>query len=377
MRLLPAAFLSAAISVSAYAQPNRAPENGPVRIGIAGPMTGDYASNGIMMRDAARAFERYINGRGGILGRMLEIRVYDDVCDPRQAVSVANLAQDQVSFLVGHFCSGATMAARNTYREAGMPMITLSQVDEVTGEAYPNLFRINPSNGVIARRIAEAITEIGGPVAIIHSNDAYGRGLKNLLNGLLTERNVMVQAHEFSDNRGDFSAIATRVRASGTPTVFLAGTIEGMGRIARQLRSDGYNGRIVTPGVGTLPEYAQAAGCSNAQGTVAIASRDSTYAPENAYVREALNAAGYQPRDNILFAWVALDVFVQAITRAGSLNAGAVIRVLRETEFDTPQGRLSSGPLAGNLNNPPVARYMWHCENGRAVLRQESQPARP
>jgi branched-chain amino acid transport system substrate-binding protein len=61
-----------------------------IRIAVVGPMTGSNASVGDQVKRGAELAAKDINAAGGVLGRKIVLDVEDDVCDPKQAVSVAN-----------------------------------------------------------------------------------------------------------------------------------------------------------------------------------------------------------------------------------------------------------------------------------------------
>src|SRR5690606_11985514 len=89
-----------------------------VKIGVAGPMTGQYAVFGAQMKAGAEMAVQEINAAGGVNGQQLELFVGDDACDPKQAVAVANQAAGQgVVFMAGHWCSGSSIPASQVYAE--------------------------------------------------------------------------------------------------------------------------------------------------------------------------------------------------------------------------------------------------------------------
>src|SRR3546814_1784640 len=54
---------------------------------------------------------------GGVLGKKLEAVTMDDACEPKQAPVVANrVVNDNIHYVVGHVCSGATIADRKSTR---------------------------------------------------------------------------------------------------------------------------------------------------------------------------------------------------------------------------------------------------------------------
>ena len=61
-----------------------------IKIALAGPVTGAVAQYGEMQFIGAKMAIEQINKAGGVNGAQLEGVVYDDACDPKQAVAVAN-----------------------------------------------------------------------------------------------------------------------------------------------------------------------------------------------------------------------------------------------------------------------------------------------
>ena len=109
-----AMILAGSLAVSAHAADN-------LRIGLAGPTTGPVTQYGNMVREGALTAIELINAAGGVNGRQLEAVVYDDACEPKQGPIAANRAvNDDVNYVVGHVCSGATIAAAPIYDEEGI-----------------------------------------------------------------------------------------------------------------------------------------------------------------------------------------------------------------------------------------------------------------
>jgi branched-chain amino acid transport system substrate-binding protein len=80
-----------------------------LKVGVAGPHSGDLASYGIPTVRAAELVVEKINAAGGVLGRPVELLVEDDVCKPEVATNTATkLVSDGAVVVVGHVCSGAT-----------------------------------------------------------------------------------------------------------------------------------------------------------------------------------------------------------------------------------------------------------------------------
>ncbi|MBU4228127.1 ABC transporter substrate-binding protein, partial [bacterium] len=68
----------------------------PVVIGLQAPITGAAAIEGEMAKQSVEIAAQIINEKGGILGgRMIEIRVVDDACEPKQSALAATKLTSQ------------------------------------------------------------------------------------------------------------------------------------------------------------------------------------------------------------------------------------------------------------------------------------------
>ncbi|MGR1813308.1 ABC transporter substrate-binding protein, partial [Salmonella enterica] len=96
-----------------------------IKIGVVGPTTGAVTQYGDMVREGVDTAVERINAAGGINGKKLETVVIDDGCEPKQGPVAANrVVNSKIGFVVGHVCSGATIAAADVYNNEGVVMVT-------------------------------------------------------------------------------------------------------------------------------------------------------------------------------------------------------------------------------------------------------------
>jgi branched-chain amino acid transport system substrate-binding protein len=94
------AMLALAVIVAGCAKKEEAAKQ-PIKLGVAGPHSGDLASYGIPTVRAAELVVEKFNKKGGVLGRPVELFVEDDVCKPEIATNTATkLVSDGVNVVL-------------------------------------------------------------------------------------------------------------------------------------------------------------------------------------------------------------------------------------------------------------------------------------
>ncbi|MDH4290848.1 MAG: ABC transporter substrate-binding protein, partial [Aquincola sp.] len=100
----------------------------PIRIGSFLSVTGPASFLGDPEQKTLEMQVDKINAEGGVLGRKLQLTVYDDAGDAEKARTFAKrlLEQDKVDVIVGGSTTGTTMAAVPLAEAAGVPFISLA-----------------------------------------------------------------------------------------------------------------------------------------------------------------------------------------------------------------------------------------------------------
>ena len=113
------AALAWAVAPVAQAQP-------PIRIGASLPQTGASAPLGQAQLRGYQLCVKHLNDKGGMLGRKLELVVYDDGSNSATAVRLYEqlITQDKVDLVLGPYGSGITNAVADVTEKHKMPMVT-------------------------------------------------------------------------------------------------------------------------------------------------------------------------------------------------------------------------------------------------------------
>ncbi len=156
-----------------------------IKIGVGGVISGDLAPYGISSVRGCEIAVDDINAKGGILGKKVELLIGDDVCKPEVAVNMATkLVSDGAQMIVGHVCSGATLAANKIYQDAKLLVVSPASTNDdltFTGE-NPNFFRTISYDGAQAKLMTSFVKDTlkKTKIALIHDKGDYGRGQMEL-----------------------------------------------------------------------------------------------------------------------------------------------------------------------------------------------------
>ncbi|MCQ4308768.1 branched-chain amino acid ABC transporter substrate-binding protein [Pseudomonas stutzeri] len=335
-----------------------------IKIGLAGPVTGAVAQYGDMQFIGAQMAIEQINKKGGVNGQQLEGVVYDDACDPKQAVAVANkIVNDEISFVVGHLCSSSTQPASDIYEDEGILMITAASTSpDITSRGYEMIFRTIGLDSLQGPTAGNYIADHVKPknVAVIHDKQQYGEGIATAVKQTLEEKGVKVSVFE-GINAGDkdFSSMISKLKQAGVDFVYYGGYHPELGLLLRQSKEKGLNVRYMGPeGVGNS-EISAIAGAAS-EGMLVTLPKSFDQDPRNQELVEAFKAKKQDPSGPFVFpAYAAVQVIAEGIEKAGSTDTDKVAEALRSNTFDTPTGNLSFDEK-GDLKDFNFVVYEWH-----------------
>ncbi|WP_425460539.1 branched-chain amino acid ABC transporter substrate-binding protein [Halopseudomonas laoshanensis] len=343
-----------------------------IKIALAGPVTGPVAQYGDMQFIGAKMAIEQINKAGGVNGSQLEGVVFDDACDPKQAVAVANrIVNQEIQFVVGHLCSSSTQPASDIYEDEGILMVTAASTSpEITTRGYELVFRTIGLDSLQGPTAGKYIAEQVKPskVAVIHDKQQYGEGIATAVRDVLTEAGIDVPVFEgVTAGDKDFSALIAKLRQEGVDFVYYGGYHPELGLILRQSAEQGLDVKFMGPeGVGNSDISAIAGEAS--EGLLVTLPKAFDEDPRNADLVAAFKAKNEDPSGPFVFpAYAAVQIIADGIKLAGDTDTDKVAEALRGNEFDTPTGVLSFDEK-GDLQDFNFVVYEWHADATKTAL---------
>ncbi|MEU9159953.1 high-affinity branched-chain amino acid ABC transporter substrate-binding protein [Streptomyces sp. NPDC048424] len=335
-----------------------------IKIAIVGPKTGPVTQYGDIQFTGAKQAIKDINAKGGVDGKMLEAKEYDDAADPKQAVAVANkVVNDGVKFVIGHPTSDCAQPASDIYEDEGIVMITPAATSpEITARGYKLIFRTLGLDSAQGPAAGNYIAEHVKPkvVAVLHDKRQYGEGVATAVKQTLEGKGVQVAVFEgLNAGDKDFTSIIQKLKQNNVDFVYWGGFHPELGLLLRQAQEKGLKARFMAAEAcanDSVSQIAQGA----AEGLLVTAPKAFHMDPANKAIVDAIKGDGKDPSGPYVFlSYSAVQLIAEAIKKAGNPDTDKVAEEIHNGTFRTPTGDLSFD-MNGDLKTFKFVVYEWH-----------------
>ncbi len=291
-----------------------------IKIGLMGPMTGPWASEGQEMKQVLDLLAEEMNARGGCMGKPVEVVSEDDAGDPRQAALAAQrLATQGIVAVIGTYGSSVTEAAQNIYDESKIIQVANgSTAIRLTEKGLKYFFRTCPRDDEQGRVGVQTIEALGfKKVAILHDNTTYAKGLADEAKGLLEGKGVdIVFFDALTPGERDYTAILTKLKGAGPDVVFFTGYYPEAGLLLRQKKEMNWDVPFIGGDATNNPDLVKIAGPEAAEGFYFLSAplpKDLPTEEAKAFLAKFSEKYGHPP--NSIYAVLAGDGF-RVVTHA-------------------------------------------------------------
>ncbi|WP_322999810.1 branched-chain amino acid ABC transporter substrate-binding protein [Castellaniella sp.] len=285
-RLTKLSTLSAAVSLALMGMGTAVAADGPIKIGVQAPITGEYAAEGQGIENGVRLIAKQHNDAGGVLGRKIEVIVCDDEGKAAQAaICGRKLVNDGVIAVIGTYTSGAALAAAPIYSAANVIQTSDGTSDELTQKGWKTFFRNAPPNSDEAEFVANYFVKVKQykRIAVLSDHSSYATGLAKATIAALKKDGGNIVGEDFI-NAGtqDYSAVLTKLKSKTPDVLFFSGYYTDGGLIRAQMKQLGMDAVFVGGDANQNENFAKIAG-NAAAGAVIV----NVPAPENLPYPEA------------------------------------------------------------------------------------------
>jgi len=310
-----------------------------ILIGEVGSLTGPEATFGISTRNAIELALREVNAAGGVKGRKVEVRVYDDQSKPEEAANAVTrlINQDQVLLILGEVASTNSIAMANKAQPARVPMISNASTNPKVTEIGDYIFRvcfIDPFQGYVMARFAHDNLKFNKVAVLKDLASDYSQGLADVFKRKFTEMGGKIVGEEtYAKGSTDFRSQLTAIKRSQPDGIYVPGYYTDIGVIARQARELGINAKLMG-GDGWDSEKLFELGGSAVEGSYF----SNHYSPDDPnpriqkFIADYKAAFGSVPDSLAALGYDAAMVAVDAMKRAPNLDRVSVRNAIAATK---------------------------------------------
>ena len=310
-----------------------------ILLGEVGSLTGSEATFGISTRNAIELAINEVNAAGGVKGRKIEVRVYDNQSKPEEAAQAANrlINQDNVLLILGEVASSNSMAMAEKAQPAKVPMISNASTNPKVTEIGDYIFRvcfIDPFQGYVMAKFAHDNLKFNKVAVLRDLGSAYSQGLADVFERKYTEMGGKIIAREtYTKGSTDFRSQLTAIKRASPDAIYIPGYYNDIGLIARQARELGITATLMG-GDGWDSEKLFELGGSAVEGSYF----SNHYSPDDPnprvqkFIASYKKAYGSVPDSLAALGYDAAMVAVDAIKRAPSFDRAAIRDAIAQTK---------------------------------------------
>ena len=320
---------------------------GPIRIGASLSLTGTYAKLGKNQHEGYQLCQKDLNAKGGLLGRKVELVVYDDQSMPPTGVRLYEklITEDKVDGVMGPYSSPVTEAVANVTEKYKKILVTPLA-------ATTSIFRKEPRRKYVFMILSPAEVYLEGlvdmaakrglkTVAVVNEDTLFSKAAASGAVDLAKKKGLQVVFTEaYPKGNTDFSALLTKIKSVNPDVIAAATYFDDAVALTRQMKELNVNPKMygVTVG-GDLPEF-----YDTLKGSAEFIYGATQWEPVLAYPGnkewfESYKAEfKHEPSYHSAAGYAGCMVYAEGVKRAGSLDADKVREQLLKLESRTMFG---------------------------------------
>ncbi|MBI3001456.1 MAG: ABC transporter substrate-binding protein [Deltaproteobacteria bacterium] len=365
-------------------------EQGPIKIGWTGGLTGALAQVVQDARQGTAAALEEINAAGGISGRQVEIIYADTKIDPqlaRQAVQRL-IYSDRVVAVIGDYFSPNTVAAMDIAQENKIPMISLaSGLTSITRKQNAFVSRVVSSTEDMTRVLADyAVKSLHfRRFVVLTSSDAFARDAGDTFAEFVKKIGGQMVGYEIYDRvtTRDFTNLLLKYKEAPPDAFFLGGAQADSALIAKQTRELGIPTQLLGSFPVSKPPYYKIGGAVT-QGTITVANYIGRAAnldkygesSTKAFVKKWKAKFGDLPSDDHAYGYDTMKILALALERAGTTDGSSVQKaILSIRNYQGAVGTIHMVPNGDAII--PLYILRWQADGNLSVLQKDVSGKQP
>ncbi len=207
-------------------------------------LTGPASALGIEMRNGAKVYFDYVNAKGGVHGRKIELITLDDGYEPARTVPNTKrlIEENKVFALFGYVGTPTSSAALPLFTEAKVPFFGAFTGAELLRQPFNRyIFNVRASYYDETEKIVEQLVSTGSKsIAVFYQDDAYGQaGLKGVELAMARRNLKITTLGTVERNTVKVGQAVKSINGAQPDAVVMISAYKSCGEFIRQMKKQG------------------------------------------------------------------------------------------------------------------------------------------
>jgi branched-chain amino acid transport system substrate-binding protein len=355
----------------------------PIRLGGSLAITGPLAENARWIKRGYEYWAEKVNKTGGLLGRPVELVIYDDEGKPDKAVQLLEklITVDKVDLLLGGYAGPSCAAQMSVAERYGMVYVSMGGHMTSFSQGFKYSFSATPMMGEwlgdVFFKFLESLPANERPksVAYVRLNNPIGRSGAAVEHKWAEKLGMKIVMEEYYDSPlASADAIISKAKQGGAELLYCTQFFPDAVLTVRSAKALGYNPKFFEQSVAaTSPAWTKTLG------------PDGNYVYQGVIMTNSLPFPGIQELNKVakekfgepdapeyfLFGYSWPETLQRGVEGAKSLNQDAIRDYLRSHEISIIAGKFKFD----EKGLPPAYSYVVQVQKGQTVVVYPSDKA--
>ncbi|TAM88672.1 ABC transporter substrate-binding protein [bacterium] len=358
-----AAILFLGASVGSQAQ-----NSGPIKIGLAGGLTGSQSFLGQAQREGVVLAADQLNASGGINGRKIDIISEDDQFDPSRAAAIAQrfISQDRVDAIIAGTNTGTALVYAKACEAAKVPLIVSFASDDRITQGKQWSFAVDTGVKEDMQAIVAFASQHFKHAALTYDDDAYGQAARDYTLAELKLTSIAPSVVVAMPDGGlDYGPQIARLQSAAADVVLAGNGGSNVAQMAKNMVQVGYQPLVLGPASLAFTSMIEIGGTA-VEHKVWFTDTIDNSNPKFVTFAKAFEARYHEtPQTGFeLLAYDSMEILAKAIQQAGGVDKNAVQATLDNIHYAGVSGKAGtdiSFPAA--THRRPGAGITWRWVN--------------
>ena len=373
-RMMVAAVAAMALLAACGAGGGSNADDETIVFGGALPLTGWGSDAGQLNNRGYELWAKHVNEDGGILGKKVELKIYDDQSDPTTTARLYErlITQDKVDVLLAPWSDDMTMPATTVAEKYKKPMLTGgATLTDIWSRGYEYVSGLLPSSydyvGVAIRLLGDKVAS----GAVLNNDALYTTGFGDAAVTNLEEQGITLTGREAYP--GDTQNFAPAIAAiqGGSPELLVGGTggADDAIQIVRAAKIAGLSPQAMYFTIAVVePDFVESLGADAEYilGTTEWEPSLTELPGFDRFVEDYEAKHGEEPVEDVATAYGLAQVLQAAVKEAGELDDAKINTALRNLEMTTVFGTFKVDPETGMQTGKEI--YVIQIQDGKREI---------